>query len=58
MKSIAGIGLAQVEAVYALKIIAFDTTLLKTLGEEMQFLRQLARQGKIAQALVVARRSA
>lgn len=40
----------------ALKIIGFDMPLMQMLGGEMEFMRQLARGGKIAQGLLVARK--
>jgi SAM-dependent methyltransferase len=40
----------------ALRIIGFDLALLQTLGGEMNFLRDLARAGKIAQGRFVARK--
>ena len=42
----------------ALKIIGFDASLLQTLAGEMQFMRELAHAGKIAQGLFVARKTA
>ena len=39
----------------ALRIIGFDTALLESLGGEMNFLRDLAHAGKIAQGIFVAR---
>jgi hypothetical protein len=41
----------------ALRIIAFDTALMKSLGEEMSFMRDLAHSNKIAQGVFVARTS-
>lgn len=40
----------------ALKIIGFDVALMESLGKEMAFMQQLAREGKIAQGLFVARK--
>jgi ubiquinone/menaquinone biosynthesis C-methylase UbiE len=40
----------------ALRIIGFDTALLETLGGEMQFVGQLAKEGKIQQGRFVARK--
>ena len=40
----------------ALKIIGFDMALMQALGGEMEWMRQLAYQGKIAQGLFVARK--
>jgi SAM-dependent methyltransferase len=42
----------------ALRIIGFDTALMAALSAEMQFMQQLAREGKIAQGLFVARKTA
>ncbi len=42
----------------ALKIIAFDTELMQTLAGEVAFMRELAHAGKIAQGLMVARKTA
>jgi hypothetical protein len=41
----------------ALRIIGFDTELMAALGGEMSFVRDLARAGKIAQGLFVARKN-
>ncbi len=40
----------------ALRIIGFDMTLMQAMGGEMEFMRQLAHEGKIAQAMFVAHR--
>jgi len=40
----------------ALRIVGFDQPLLETMGKEMQFMRDLAHRGKIAQGLFVARK--
>lgn len=40
----------------ALRILGYDTALLNAAAEEMLFIRQLAREGKIAQGLFVARK--
>lgn len=40
----------------ALKIISFDTELMKAMGEEMVFMQKLAHEGKIVQGLFVARK--
>ena len=40
----------------ALRIIGFDSALMQSLGGEMQFIRDLAHAGKIAQGLFVARK--
>jgi ubiquinone/menaquinone biosynthesis C-methylase UbiE len=40
----------------ALRIIGFDTVLMESLGGEMNFMRDLAHAGKIAQAIFVARK--
>ena len=40
----------------ALKIIGFDSELMKSMGEEMAFMQELAHAGKIAQGLFVARK--
>jgi SAM-dependent methyltransferase len=40
----------------ALRIIGFDTALMESLGGEMNFLRDMAHAGKIAQGLFVARK--
>ena len=42
----------------ALKIIGFDAALMETMGGEMNFMRELAHAGKIAQGLLVARKKA
>jgi SAM-dependent methyltransferase len=42
----------------ALKIIGFDQATMEAIGGEMVFMRDLARSGKIAQGLFVARRKA
>ena len=42
----------------ALRIIGFDLALMESLGGEMNFLRDLAHSGKIAQGLFVARKKA
>lgn len=42
----------------ALRILGFDADALGAIGEEMQFMQQLAHQGKIIQGRIVARRSA
>ena len=41
----------------ALKIIGFDAELMQGMAEEMKFMQQLAHAGKVAQGLVVARKS-
>jgi SAM-dependent methyltransferase len=41
----------------ALKIIGFDQDLMQTLAGEMQFMQQLAHDGKIAQGLLVAKKA-
>ncbi len=41
----------------ALKIIGFDMDLLTAIGNEMEFMRQLARDGKIIQGLFVAQKN-
>ena len=40
----------------ALKIIGFDMALMQAMGGEMQFMQELAREGRIAQGLFVARK--
>lgn len=40
----------------ALKIIGFDSTLMQSMGAEMTFMGELARAGKLAQGLLVARK--
>ena len=40
----------------ALRIIGYDLEMMKALGGEMEFIRQLARAGKVIQGLFVARR--
>ena len=40
----------------ALKIIGFDMDLMQAMGSEMQFMQQLAHDGRIAQGLFVARK--
>ncbi len=40
----------------ALKIIGFDSELMKSMGEEMAFMQELADAGKIAQGLFIARK--
>ncbi len=40
----------------ALRIIGFDLPLMETLGAEMNFMRDLAHAGKIAQGIFVARK--
>ncbi|MBN2181055.1 MAG: methyltransferase domain-containing protein [Sedimentisphaerales bacterium] len=40
----------------ALKIIGFDTELMKSMGAEMVFMQELAHVGKIAQGLFIARK--
>lgn len=40
----------------ALKIIGFDMALMQAMGAEMQFMQQMAHEGRIAQALFVARK--
>ena len=40
----------------ALKIIGFDSELMKSMGAEMTFMQELARAGKIVQGLLVARK--
>ena len=40
----------------ALKIVGFNSALMETMGAEMQFMQQLAHEGKIAQGLFVARK--
>jgi hypothetical protein len=42
----------------ALRIIGFDTALMESLGGEMNFMRDLAHAGKIAQGRFVARKKA
>jgi SAM-dependent methyltransferase len=42
----------------ALRIIGFDTKLMGAMAGEMQFMQRLAHEGKIAQGLFVARKSA
>ena len=42
----------------ALRIIGFDTTLMESLGAEMNFMRDLAHAGQIAQGRLVARKKA
>ena len=42
----------------ALRIIGFDTALMESLAGEMNFMRELAHAGKIAQGLFVARKKA
>ncbi len=42
----------------ALRIIGFDAALMESLGGEMNFMRDLAHAGKIAQGLFVARKTA
>jgi len=42
----------------ALRIIGFDAALMESLGGEMVFMQQLAHAGKIAQGLLIARRTA
>ena len=42
----------------ALRIIGFDMTLMGSLGGEMNFLRDMAHAGKIAQGLFIARKKA
>jgi hypothetical protein len=41
----------------ALKIIGFDVNLMEAMAGEMQFMQQLAHDGKIAQGLFVARKA-
>jgi SAM-dependent methyltransferase len=41
----------------ALRIIGFDTALMEALGTEMHFMRDLAKAGKIAQAIFIARKT-
>ena len=41
----------------ALKIIGFDMALMQAMGAEMQFMQQMAREGRIAQGLFVARKA-
>ena len=41
----------------ALRIIGFDTALMESLGGEMNFMRDMAHAGKIAQGLFVARKN-
>ncbi len=41
----------------ALRIMGFDTELMKTMADEMRFMQQLAHAGKIAQGLFVARKT-
>lgn len=41
----------------ALRILGFDAARLDALAEEMQFMHQLARDGKIAQGMFVARKT-
>jgi SAM-dependent methyltransferase len=41
---------------YALKIIGFDTDLMGAMAAEMQFMQQLAHEGRIEQGLIVARK--
>lgn len=40
----------------ALRILGYDTSLLNAAAEEMLFIRQIAREGKVAQGLFVARK--
>lgn len=40
----------------ALKIIAFDSELMKSMAAEMVFMQKLAHAGKIAQGLFIARK--
>lgn len=40
----------------ALRIIGFDLPLLKAMGEEMEFMRELAHAGKLAQGIFIARK--
>jgi hypothetical protein len=40
----------------ALKIIGFDMNLMQAMGGEMVFMQKLAREGKIAQGMFVARK--
>jgi len=40
----------------ALKIIGFDMAIMQAMGGEMQFMQQLAHEGRIAQALFVAKK--
>ena len=42
----------------ALRIIGFDMPLMESLGGEMNFMRELAHAGKIAQGRFVARKKA
>ena len=41
----------------ALRIIGFDMPLMAALGGEMEFVRQMAHEGRIAQGLFVARKN-
>ncbi len=40
----------------ALRIIGFDLALMQAMGTEMLFMQQLARAGKIAQGIFIARK--
>jgi ubiquinone/menaquinone biosynthesis C-methylase UbiE len=52
------LNMLQMQLTYdALRIIGFDTALMGVLGGEMAFIQQLAHEGKIAQGLLVARKS-
>ena len=42
----------------ALRIIGFDLPLMESLGEEMNFMRELANAGKIAQGQFIAKKNA
>ena len=42
----------------ALRIIGFDSALMESLGAEMNFMRELAHAGKIAQGQFIARKKA
>ena len=42
----------------ALKIIGFDNDMMQAIAGEMQFMQQLAHDGKIAQGLFVAKKNA
>jgi SAM-dependent methyltransferase len=41
----------------ALKIIGFDMELMRAMGQEMRFMQELAREGRIAQGLFIARKN-
>jgi hypothetical protein len=42
----------------ALRIIGFDLSLMKALGQEMVFMQTLAHAGKLAQGIFIARKPA